>query len=118
MESAYLGVVAACFGVASFVISTYVLVRYRPDEVFRRLESVEDDLPRTRQLLHAWTVETETMLERCEVKLRTAHQRKGGRPPKAPEPQQELPQQPISREQARQQQLAMVRAELARRGLH
>lgn len=114
-----ISLLALVFGTAGLCSSVYVVVRYDPADVFRRLETCEDSAPWSiaKQELAAWTVATEEMLDQCEIKLKKAHQRKGGRPRKDAQQLPDLPDAAMGAPMSRQQELDQVKAQLGLRAV-
>jgi len=99
VEPVYLLLIALVFSVSAIILSVYTWVRYDPGDVFRRLDTVENGAPWSvmRQEMHAWTLQTEDLLETAGRKLSKAHVRNGGRPRKDAQPPEDQPPATLTR---------------------
>lgn len=106
--------VSLVFSAIALGLSLYVAVRYDPADVFRRLEECETSAPWAiaKQHLSDFVLETESILESAEVKLKKAHQRKGGRPRNDAQPAQAAPQGPPDPNVDRDGYLAWLRGSM------
>lgn len=81
-----ISLVALLLGAIGTGLGAFMWLKVDPRTLLNRMLEIEAQQPRYHQELSAWTVATEAMLEACEVKLKKAHARSGGRPRKEPPP--------------------------------
>lgn len=111
MEMGQLAALSLVFALVSVASGLYIAFAVRPRELFRRLEECEQSAPWAiaRQELHAWTVETESVLEAAGHKLKTAQARGNRNAAKAAQPE---PQAAETVPMDRRGQLELVRKQL------